>query len=403
MATLFSFLVAIAILFYPAESSSPAFFAFVGPLIAFVGALFLFLMPLLNVLLFRSVQKTALHYSGTALEIFRNDKIFHIANLLIVIFSIFSFAVAIDPSFIKIGNSTVLVALWIFLLGIVIDGTWLLLRRGLGYISPERLVVLCEHKGSRAIQSNDHRSLLDSFDALTEIILGGLRKNAITLPADALQQMQRMLKNYFYSCKSIAHQEATSEEGGDEIGFTLGYLLQRIGFLAEQAFQQKNEAFLGEVVNVLAKIVLSSASFDFSLTPHPLHLLRKIAVRGAKEGFMDLPVKATCSLLEIAKRIPHQIDIAYAELQPTYLGIISLFEACAKEIFRCDKKTPFPLLRHPFLDLTEELEKPPLSEHRDAEAIKRDIQRVLEEFSTLETVMNTIPPLTGEKTSQANK
>lgn len=398
MATLFSILLAIYVFFYPHESLVPPFFYSISVLMVLTGAIFLLLIPLINVLLFRPIQKSGQHLTGAAVELFRKDRLFQIVNLLVVSFSILSFAFAADPDAIPIVSQisrTLLFAVWIILLGLCIDGTWFILRRALRYISPVAVAQQCFHAGIIGVQENRNEKVWKSMDSLTEVGVHALDRQNLSLTIQSLDHLQELLGSFLKSCKSISRQE--EEQGQDQVSYALFYLFQRLELFREKGLQGRSDPVLSHLVTTLAKIIFSCAQTDLSLIIHPLHFIGQLGQKALQQNMDSVADRTMISLVEVTKAIVEEVDLSYAELQPPFLSLFSVMERIAQEMFRKDKMIPIEILTHPFQDLLEIFEHGKIKNHQDQPALKQDLERILADFGNLQTILQTMPSLSPEE------
>lgn len=161
-----------------------------------------------------------------------------------------------------------------------------------------------------------------------------------------------------------------------------------------KANELRIEPIASALVSAMGKISISAAGYDLSLMSYPLHFLGKFALAAMEQDLGDAGERASCVLVEVAREVVEKVDLTYAELQEPFFTLIGQLENIAKEIFRKDKSVSFRILTQPFDDLKALFRSEKMVAHQDTPIIIGDIDRVLDEFTQLETVMKTIPPRT---------
>lgn len=129
------------------------------------------------------------------------------------------------------------------------------------------------------------------------------------------------------------------------------------------------------------------------MVPFPTHFLTKFGLKALQHHFSEVTVLTTSTLQEIARTILTEIDITYSELQEPFQAIINGLDAIAKATFKKDKSTSIKVLVQPFVDLKALFQTEKMSKHPDTPVILSEIERVIEEFTVLEQVMRSIPPI----------
>jgi hypothetical protein len=113
--------------------------------------------------------------------------------------------------------------------------------------------------------------------------------------------------------------------------------------------------------------------------------------------------RATLTLLEVCKVIIEEINLQYVDIKDPFLSVITYMRDIAKDAFRKDKSVNIKVLIMPFNDLKKLFKNEKIASHQDAKAILQSIDHVLEEFSMLESVMNTLPPMPKPQEGKTGK
>lgn len=289
---------------------------------------------------------------------------------------------------------------WFILFGFSIDllqDSW---HRFARFLDPSFCVAHLATEGIHAIQNNKKESLLHDLDAMSEIVFRAVEKGKLALATQALRTFPLTMKTFFESAKSIGHPFLDVKEGedvrtGDESSFILFYLLERFELINDKALRERQEAICRQMLIALGKIIVHSGRFDLSLVSFPTHFLTKFGLKDLQHHFDEAAVLATSTLLTIAKAITTEMEITYAELLDPFKSIINGLAAIIRATCKKEKNASVKALAQPLLDLRALLETEKMSHHRDTPTIIKEVEKVLEEFSVLEQVLNTIPSFEG--------
>lgn len=343
------------------------------------------------------LQKAEQNLTPRLLEMFKKDHHFRYVNFWLVIFALASYGAALDFIFLGLLKKNIVLAIWIILLGISIDLINHLFKRISGYFNPFVVVELFAHEAKESIQDEREIDLCGWIDALTEVSLKAIQRSSVSLSNKCIDEIQMISKTFLESSKSISHHEQDSQTKAlgitDKVSYTLFYLFQRLEFINNTALEKRIETIGNSLIAALGKISIYAAKYDLSISSYPIHYLGKFAESWLQKNFLEVGVKATLTMLEVSKVIINEVDVTYSDLKDPFLSIISHLEEIAKETFRKDKKTSIQVLTQPFRDLKFLFNNEKVSSHQDTPVIIQNIDRVLAEFETLETVLKTMPPI----------
>jgi hypothetical protein len=287
---------------------------------------------------------------------------------------------------------------WLIFFGIALDifrNSW---QRLVNLLNPSFLVSCLSNQAEKAIQNDDQNFFLNALDSLAEIALRSVEKSKLALSSQTLQIFPSIIKTFFDSSKSIGHisrdiNAPQGVRGGDESSFIIFYLLQRLELINDRALRERQETVCRQMIMILGKIIVRCAQFDLSMVNFPTHFLTKFGLKAQQHHFDEVAVLTTSTLLEVAKAIVTEVDITYAELQEPFQAIINGLAAIARGTFKKQKDTSIKVLVQPLIDLRGLFETEKMAQHRDTPTIVQEINRVLEEFTVLEQVMQAIPPI----------
>lgn len=396
MFSLISIILAILLaLYHPGEFLPQP--AITGPIIAGMGALMLFLTGLTLSLNYIPLQSAEQNITPRVLELYQKDKFILLAPMGILGFTFLSMFLAFNQEYFNFIKPFQSILIWTVGFGISLDLFGLIWRRTLYFINPFKTVSLFVHRAKKSIQDNKEVELCDTIDAISEIGIKSAINNNTALCIEALSELRHTMRVFLESFKTIGHevQDPDLKKIGvrDTVSFVIFYALQRFEMIFDLALEKKIEPICSTIITALGKITVFAAKYDITMTNYPLHFLNKLALKALGKNLSEVGVKSSLVILDTAKTIVNEMDVAYMELQPPFLSMINTLDAIAKETFKQDKKINIKILLQPFYDLKELMQSDKIATQQDTPVILSEIVRVIGEFETLETVLKTIPPL----------
>lgn len=392
--TLVAILIAVFLFLWPhpVTELNPLFFAPIA-----IIATLLFLGFIFAAATSWSVLLTAeLNLTSHLTELFRRDLKVRAVYLILFLFPMLSYALVADLLFFRALHPHYLIPLWFILLGISLDTFRYYFRRVSYYLDPFKAFSLFSKKAFTAIRNDSEREFCDWVDALSDLALSAIFRKNVALSTQAIDEMQSLMAQFLDAVKKLGHSDKDQKLGiPDKASYSLFFVLQRFEMLLEQAVYLHFEPITHLLVKDTGKIVISAAKCDITLAPHPLEFLGRFAIFAIRHDISEAGPKATCVLLNIAKAIIEDLDVRYLELQATYFSLIMQMQKIAQEIFKKDKNINIKILTHPFLELKKLFQTEKMATHPDTTAIVHEIDRVLQEFAALESVMRTIPNISG--------
>lgn len=175
----------------------------------------------------------------------------------------------------------------------------------------------------------------------------------------------------------------------DERRFTFIRLLRHIDRLGRDSVLEKAFTLAQEASICFVKLTKDQ---DVSLTTLALHELGIFAPYAIDNGADTVGPMATAALQAFARTLnPHRPT---EENKSIFFCLTEALDAIAKAQFKNNKKISFVLLTQPFIALRTLLQDPVWQQQVDQAVLQKEVDRLLEEYATLESVMHTIPPLT---------
>lgn len=332
------------------------------------------------------------------LELIRKDKALRLGRIYLFSFPLLSYICVAFVSRIKdVQYQDWLFLAWLVFFGISLDMIRDCLRRLVNFLNPSYLVSRISNGAINAIQNDQDYLLWTGIDTLTEIGINSVERSKLALSTQTLQTFPPIIKAFLDSSKSISHiyhdRTAVQGTGRDEASYTIFYLLQRLEVINDRALRDRLETVCRQMIMSLGKIIVHCANYDLSMVSFPTHFLTKFGLKAQQHHFDEVTELTTSTLLEISKTILTDIDITYAELQDPFKSIINGLAALAKGSFKKRKDQSIKVLMQPLLDLKTMFQSEKMIHHRDTPAIVGEIDKVVDEFTVLEQVMATMPPL----------
>ena len=393
------------ILVFAEKSGEVAVPANAGLIFIITGFAFILIPALVQIISLVPLQKAEKTITPRLFDLVKKDRLFLFSTIALFLFALVNFFFAYDPTPVH-HDVTILFSIWLVLLGISLDLFLFIIKRISSYLNPYSIIQFFTQEAKKSIQAEEDTQLCLWIDDLTEIASKAIDEHSISLCSNVLDQMPAIAQFFMESAKSIGHIGPAAEKAqnkvdaetalgkdADEVSFVLFYIFQRLEYINDKALKYKLEPICSEIISVLGKITVSAAKFDLTLVGYPVHYIGKLATQAENEGFPEIGVKATFTLLEVSKTILNEVDYTYADLKDPFLSIITHLEDIAKAAFKRDKKTNIKVLMQPFRDLKELFSSEKAAAHQDAPVIIPNIDRVIGEFETLEAVMKTLPPM----------
>jgi hypothetical protein len=394
--TIISVLLALLMAFYTEAFSLPLDFYFLAYLLVIGGTTILILTILLTIWSLIPLNQLEQKLIPRLVELYRRDRTILVSSWILFLFPLISYVLAVVLISLNSPHKELVFAFWMIYFGLSLDLLKDVWKRTLNFLNPFYLIDLFTHDARRAIQTEQDDHLYASLDSLSEVSLRAIEKNRLALSTQSLSQFAPILQTFFKSAKSISRisQDIKMEKSGqDESSYTIFYLLQRLELINKKALQHGLETVCSQMIMTLGKIIVYCGQFDLSMVSFPTHFLGRFAVKAQQHNMEEVGNIAIGTLLEVARTLLADANVAYAELINPFNTITNSLEAIAKESFKRDKTTSIKILTQPLRDLKTLFQNEKMAAHRDTPAIIANIDRVLTEFDTLEQVMRTIPPI----------
>lgn len=385
---MYATLVAIALSAYLAYEKievdpSMAFF-----LSAFAAGLFLIITFLILAMSFSPFQKEEQNLTPKLLQILSDDKKLKFILILSAILPIAFLGSAFFP------RHTVA---FLILFGISIDTLFFLYKRISDHLNPFRVVEFIFGDAKKAIILDQDAKLTELIEAATEVANKSIQRHSTALAKESIDYMGKMGELFLASEASIYHPAQSPELKAQGIPDTISYvflfLLQHLEDIYKTAQDKRLDLVSSFIITVYTRLATCAAGIDLSLTSLPLHYIRKTSLQSLQKGELDIGIKTTLGLLQIAKSIAAAKDVAYQDIKPPFFTMLTTLKEISDETFKKDKGTKIALLVHPFTELRRLFSEEPLKSHQDAPAVLQQIDIILGEFKALEAVMAMKPPM----------
>lgn len=371
-----------------------------------VPALFMLGQTLIMLFSWLPLQKAEVKLTSHIVETFSEDKNLQILNLGMLVFLFISYLIALDFTLLKNFTSSELIILWTVLLGIACDLKIQTIQRVTKYLNPFEVVDIFAAKALASIRDTNDLELCNWIDSLTETAIKAIDRKSTSLTIHSMNKLGDVIKTYLEAEKSLSHsEEAEAKQVGssDPISFMLFFIFQRLEMINQRAIDERLELICSDLMALLGKIAIYATQFDVTLAGFPIHYMGKFAKQAQENKLQEVAERASLTLLEVGKAILQQKNLQYLEIKDPFLSIISHMDNIAKETFRKNKETNIKLLVQPFRDLKALFTEENVASHRDTPVIIQSIDRVIEEFVTLESVMMAIPPISQIVPPEASK
>ena len=335
------------------------------------------------------------------MQLVLHDLPLRIGRLYLFLFTLISYLFAATIVKTKTFDHDLFFFIWLIAFAIAIDilrDSW---RRILNFLTPSYVVSCILRKGEQAIRNDQKKDFLNDLNDLAEIAIHSIEKSKLALSTQTLQTFPFLLNIFFDSAKSISHisraiKDKESPPKEDAASFVVFYLLQRLELINDKALKERQETVCHQMIMTLGKIIMHSAQFDLSMVSFPTHFLTKFGLKAQQHYFEEVTELTTSTLLEIGRTITTAIDLTYAELKEPFQSIINGLTAIARSTFKKEKNTNLKGLMQPLVDLKGLFQTEKLINHRDTPSIVQQINNVLDEFSVVEQMMQSIPTISTD-------
>lgn len=283
--TFFGILAALALIYHPIfiqDTSDLNVFAFI---FALVATLLLVIQYIASILAWAPIQRAEEGQTPHIFGLYEKDTHLKYARIWLHFFAIFSFLLAIHLALFNTFNKNYLLALWLIFFGLSLDCLHYYIKRISDYLNPILVVDMFAKEGIRCIQNERDVNLCGNIDALCEIGIKGIQQSSSSLTSSAVDQVQKLTRDFLEAAKSIAHpQEGTQPGIQDRVPYTLFYTFQRLDLVDEKATEKRMETICSDLVTALGKMTLYAAKYDIPMAVHPLYYLNQFAQKALRKA-----------------------------------------------------------------------------------------------------------------------
>lgn len=354
----------------------------------FAAGLFVISSFIILSLSFASFQKEEQNLTPRLLQILSKDPNLKLRLILSAMLPVVFLGVSFFPEALQA---------FIILFGISIDTLFSSYHRITEHLNPFKVIDFIYEDGKKAIIRDEDAKLCELIEASTEIANKSIHRQSSALAKEAIDTMEKLGELFLNSEASIFHPsqnpELKSQGIRDTISYVFVFLLQHLEDIYHSAFDRKLDLVASYIITAYTKLATRAAIIDLSLTTLPLHYINKTSLKSLQRGSIDIGVKATLGILQIAKSIAEAKDVAYQDIKPPFITMMSTLKEISTETFRKDKKIQIPLLMHPFVEIQRLFSKEPLKSHQDTPVILVQLNQILDEFKALQEVLAMKPPL----------
>lgn len=394
--TLFSIVIALLLYLYPLPEKLEVNYSLIGTILFIVASLFVINQTALTVYAWAPLQKMEQNLTPRVFAIFKKDRNLRITNLFLLLFLLFTYLVVVDLFLFEFFGKKQMLILWTLMFGVAIDMLHHHLRRVMDFLDPYHVVEFLSNSALHCAKTSKEGELCDWIDTLTETSIKGLEHHSFSLSILAVDKLRLVTENYLEIAKRISYHEGESAGkfgGSDHISYMLFYLFQRMELIFDKAVEGRNEPACSNLIATLGKIIIYCAKYDITLAGHPLYYCGRFVKKAQHRELNEVGNRGVVTLLEVAKVIIKDVDLQYVEIKDTFIDLVNTMHGIAKDTFRKDKSINIPLLMQPFSTLKEFFRNGKIADHQDTPSIIASIDNVLVEFSSLEEVMRSMPPI----------
>jgi hypothetical protein len=384
-ATLFSLALAALFWFFPLEGN-------VNWVIVALSIPFLIITPLLFAFAWTPLQKGEQNMTPRLLEMVSQDKKLGWGAAWLLLFPLISLAL-----FGYIGTERGAFPFWVVLFGSSLDILWGLVKKLTAYLDPFKAMTIFSQKAKGEIRGNNLEQLIDSIDALAEVSIRAVDRGNASLARQGVAEIRDIGTHFLASSKSFANLAQdlsdTNRERVDKVAYTYFTLLARLETVGLKAAQIHMESVVSQALTALGRMAISAARYDLTLVAHPFISIGKIAQKALDNHEIDIAAKSEIVLLQSARNIIKESDLSYGDLKSPFITLLNQLEIIEQGRFKENKEITIQILKDPFLELKELFLGDKMKGLPDTPVLLTEVDRILGEFSSLEDVMRTLPPL----------
>lgn len=345
---------------------------------------------------FCPLQRAEQHITPRILELFHRDHWISWINYGIILLTLSMLVILFYPLPLPLPP----LVCGLILLGITLDLLYWLVRKIFNYLNPFPVAKMFTKEAEKSILQNREIDLCDSLESLSEISLKSVSRSSSSLCNQCLDEMREIMRLFLDSTKSLASVgpdvQAQAQGITDKVSYTLFFFFDRLDMIYKKATSLGLSQICSSIVTLLGKVSIYAARCDLSLVGYVVDYIGKFSIAAEKNKSPEIALKGTCTLVEASKTIINEINLTYMDLKDPFFSIINQLNEIGKEAFRQNKQSSIALLTVPFQDLKALFQSPKVADHPDTPTIMADIDRVMAEWTTLETVIRTIPPMMTE-------
>ena len=341
-----------------------------------------------NVYAWNNIQNVERATNAEILDVFTKKSLKKPITWFLTFFLFFTLFVSLYADQLPFRSNSWLLSLWIIFTGLILDSFQIYLKQIYKYSSIHEVINSQVNRLNLANDSSIDQDCRNVIDTVTSIAMKGLYVNNFLIVQEALEQFTLISKKYLpfaFKNKEKYH--------SSETGYTIYYLLDRLELLNNLAIQKNLSTICSSIISTTGKIILECSKTVFSSTPLAINTLGKITLKGQSHNIPDIGLKGSLTLLEIAKILIFDHDLHNKEIKETFIALSNNLEEITKEIFKKNKSIDFTVLMSPLQELKILLSHDNLQKHQDIIAILQNLDRIFAEFTSLELVMKTIPPI----------
>lgn len=374
-------LIALAVLLLPIQGAAAVALMPLGLAVLGMALVWLVVVTIYPIFILRALQR-AERTTPYAMSLAARCNSLHWAFAAARAAAILALAAAVDWLWMGVFSPNVLLALSIAAQGVVCSALWWHYKVIWQYTDPFMALALLEEEAKKNSKDLPERAqeFCDWIGTLCEISTRAISKSKPALATSALHHLVSGAAAFFPRTPVIH----------DSQRYVLFFLLGRLDYAHTVAVREQCEALATEVTTSAGKIALTLGKNCPALAAIPIQSIGRWTVRGQRAALHDVGVKGSCLLVELAKGLLAGECLDNEALQETLIAIAAQLAEIARTTFRLDKSVNVLIITQPLHDLQHLVEA---VRRTDLSRVSIAIKGFLEEFSALQDILRTIPPL----------
>ncbi|GAB4226878.1 MAG: hypothetical protein Tsb0021_03260 [Chlamydiales bacterium] len=356
------------------------------------GLFVLFLSIYLQARGLNLLQKTEKNFVPRITEIWKHEFFAFLFMAITFAFPLLSLGLSLPLGF----PITFQFLVWVILFGLTIDGLLYTLQTMYALVDPFHASHLVEKHAYRSSMTGNIPEFCQWIESLSDSCIRGIHDANMGLARSCLTKMDNASQHFIRNNSPLT----TPQNKEEEIIYVICQILQHFETIHLCADEVRQEVVASQVVLSLGKLAHNVAKF-FPVVAHlPINSIGQLAIESVHQGLEEVGTKASLTLQETAKAILEDDPKMELPIWDMFRPILDQLEGIAQATFQQNREVNISTLTKPIREIRDLFVEGKYAKHPDAPRIKDAAGNVLATFETLETVLQTMPHISGQHPPQ---